>query len=207
MRENGSPSAFIFDLFGVVISFDDKLVYRRIAEHCESFDVAMSSLEDLVSHPDLIMSKIALLDIYAYVVDTCGFSLSFDDFQSVWLEPYTESVVGMESILRGLSSRYQLVLLSNVDTCYWAGVSTLHPELKYFHTRLVSCELGFAKPDPRAFRHAASAAGKTPSECLFVDDKLENIEAARALGFQAHLFRDVAGLQKVLDSVGTDYGC
>lgn len=202
MQNNPLPSVFIFDLFGVVISFDDQLVYRRISEHCPRPDAAMVVLDDLVSHPQLITSQISLVDIHNYVVEVCAYSKSYNDFMSHWLEPYTDSMDGMSEILQGLASRYPLVLLSNVDAAYWATMSSRHPELSYFHHRLVSCEIGVAKPDAEAFRQAADVAGVEPSVCLFVDDKLENIEAARSLGFQTHLFTGVPELKAALKASG-----
>ncbi len=52
---------------------------------------------------------------------------------------------------------------------------------------VATCTVGVHKPDAGAFLHAADALGLRPDEILFVDDKLENVEAARALGMQATL--------------------
>lgn len=50
---------------------------------------------------------------------------------------------------------------------------------------VATCAVGVHKPDAGAFLHAADALGLQPAKILFVDDKLENVEAARALGMQA----------------------
>lgn len=50
---------------------------------------------------------------------------------------------------------------------------------------LSMCSLGVHKPDVRAFVLAAQAMALAPAEILFVDDKFENVEAARAVGMQA----------------------
>jgi len=207
MQNSSVPSTFIFDLFGVVIAFDDQLVYRRIAEYCSSFDAAMIALDDLVSHPELITSQISLVEVYNQVVETCAYSQSFNLFRSQWLEPYSHSMDGMSEILHGLASRYQLVLLSNVDAAYWATVLSRHPELNYFHHRLVSFEMGVAKPDAEAFRLAVDAVSGEPSDCIFIDDKLENTKAALSLGFQSYLFKDVSDLRKELHRIGAEFAC
>ena len=61
-----------------------------------------------------------------------------------------------------------------------------------------SSELGVAKPDPEVFRLACRLVDATPEECLFVDDRSENIDAARAIGLEAHLFSDAAALAELL---------
>jgi HAD superfamily hydrolase (TIGR01549 family) len=108
----------------------------------------------------------------------------------------------MAGLVERLSAHYPLVLLSNVDCYYWKVVEAAHPELRHFDALLLSCELGLAKPDPEIFAHAARTAGAEPSRCLFVDDSPVNIDAARALDFQTHCFRDAPGLLQRLREVG-----
>ncbi|GGR83907.1 HAD family hydrolase [Deinococcus sedimenti] len=52
---------------------------------------------------------------------------------------------------------------------------------------VASCSVGVHKPDAGAYWHAAEALGVPPTGVLFVDDKIENVEAARALGMHALL--------------------
>ena len=197
-----TPSVFVFDLFGVVISFDDSIVYRRIAKYCAEPDRAMPALEDLVSCPKLITGQLTLFEIHRGLVENHGLSLTPNEFDELWREPYSESMVGMGIVLEALRTKYKLLLLSNVDAYYWTTVRARHPELKHFNSILLSCELSLAKPDRRIFAHAAATAGVSPADCFFVDDKLRNIEAARSCGFSAHLFNGVPGLRAALRRVG-----
>jgi HAD superfamily hydrolase (TIGR01509 family) len=109
---------------------------------------------------------------------------------------------GMADLVRSLSERYRLLLLSNVDSYYWEVVRSMHPELGYFDTVLLSCELGLAKPEPAIFRRASQVAAVAPQQCLFIDDTGENVTAARALGFRAHQFRDIGALRQDLRQAG-----
>ena len=196
------PSCLIFDLFGVVISFDDSIVYKRIAHYCAAPDQAFQALDDLVSRHDLITARITLQEIYHQIVEDHGLTLSYDAFHALWQKPYTQPMRGMGEILEALRSSYQLVLLSNVDAVYWATVPMRHPEINCFDKALVSCELGIAKPDHEIFAHAAKVADVTPTNCFFVDDKKENTEAASALGFSTHLFDGSRNLRKALGELG-----
>lgn len=51
-----------------------------------------------------------------------------------------------------------------------------------FEIIIISAEAGVAKPDPRIYQSALRAFGLAPGEAILVDDTLENVEAARALG-------------------------
>ncbi len=52
---------------------------------------------------------------------------------------------------------------------------------------LASCTLGVHKPDPSVFVLAAERLDLAPPHILFVDDRPENVEAARSVGMQAVL--------------------
>ncbi|HEX4811169.1 MAG TPA: HAD-IA family hydrolase [Nonomuraea sp.] len=71
--------------------------------------------------------------------------------------------------------------------------------LTYFADALVSsARVGVAKPDRRIYEIAAERAGVAPERCLFVDDRLPNVEAARALGMTGVHYRTVTDLAAVL---------
>ncbi|AQZ60122.1 unnamed protein product [[Actinomadura] parvosata subsp. kistnae] len=71
--------------------------------------------------------------------------------------------------------------------------------LTYFADDVVSsARVGVAKPDPRIYEIAAERAGAAPARCLFVDDRLPNVEAARALGMTGIHYRSLQDLAEVL---------
>jgi 2-haloacid dehalogenase len=53
--------------------------------------------------------------------------------------------------------------------------------------------MGVTKPDPRIYEMVEEDSGIAPERLLFTDDRAENIAAARARGWQAHLFDGPAG--------------
>ncbi|GAA2284423.1 haloacid dehalogenase [Nonomuraea roseoviolacea subsp. roseoviolacea] len=71
--------------------------------------------------------------------------------------------------------------------------------LTYFADAVVSsARVGVAKPDRRIYELAAELAGAAPERCLFVDDRLENVEGARSLGMTGVHFRAPADLAAAL---------
>jgi putative hydrolase of the HAD superfamily len=57
-----------------------------------------------------------------------------------------------------------------------------------------SAEVRLAKPDAAIFYTCLKEVRSRPEECLFIDDRAENVEAARALGMQALKFESVQEL-------------
>jgi putative hydrolase of the HAD superfamily len=76
---------------------------------------------------------------------------------------------------------------------------------KLFDTEFYSCHVGSAKPDLAYFWAVINKLAIQPSQMLFLDDKENNVQAARAAGLRAAVFdlsAGVKGLRRVLADVG-----
>jgi putative hydrolase of the HAD superfamily len=60
--------------------------------------------------------------------------------------------------------------------------------LDHFDQVTFSCEMGVIKPQPEIYRRAIEGLQIAPTEGLFIDDRPENIEGARAAGLRVELF-------------------
>lgn len=52
---------------------------------------------------------------------------------------------------------------------------------------VLSCEVGYAKPDPRIYRTALGRLAAEPGAALFIDDTPGHVAAAEALGLTGHV--------------------
>lgn len=57
--------------------------------------------------------------------------------------------------------------------------------LGLFDAAVISTQVGAIKPDPRMYAAILKALGADPADCLFVDDKPENLEGALKAGMRA----------------------
>ena len=57
-----------------------------------------------------------------------------------------------------------------------------------FDREFYSCHLGYAKPDPEYFRAILRSAALPAEAALFVDDREENVSAAKQAGMHAEIF-------------------
>ncbi|BDM74826.1 hypothetical protein HEK616_83130 (plasmid) [Streptomyces nigrescens] len=67
-----------------------------------------------------------------------------------------------------------------------------------------SARVGVAKPGREIYEIAAARAGVATHQCLFVDDRLENVEAAITLGMTGVHYREAADLQEALGFLPDD---
>lgn len=68
-----------------------------------------------------------------------------------------------------------------------------------FNPVLISYEIGASKPDPRAYQILLDRLKIAPDQCIFIDDRIENVEAACALGIHGILYQSPAQLKKELE--------
>ena len=74
--------------------------------------------------------------------------------------------------------------------------------LHHFKRFVLSFEVGSRKPEPGIYRDLIRQTGLPPQQCLFVDDKLPLVTAARAQGLQSWQFTSPAGFVRVLQQRG-----
>ncbi len=65
-------------------------------------------------------------------------------------------------------------------------------------TLVNTARIGVAKPDPRSYLIAAERVGAPAHRCLFVDDTLANVTAARETGMTAVHYRRTEDLREAL---------
>ena len=75
---------------------------------------------------------------------------------------------------------------------------------QYCGTFFSSCFLGVRKPGRRIYDMALWVAQVAPEHSLFIDDREENVEGARAVGMSAAHLRDPADLEGLLRSHGIE---
>lgn len=88
-----------------------------------------------------------------------------------------------------------VALLSNIDDRL-ARIIREFNLYAPFDPCLLSCEIGLEKPDPKIYEFLLKTMALPATSIVFIDDRIENIEAAQKLGFDAILFTSQNQLQK-----------
>lgn len=102
-------------------------------------------------------------------------------------EAYMKPVPGARDVLAALRARgLKVGVLSNTLPSIDRTLAALHLD-DLIDVAVATCEIGVHKPDAGAFLHAAHALDCPPETVLFIDDKIENVEAARRVGMPARL--------------------
>jgi glucose-1-phosphatase len=92
--------------------------------------------------------------------------------------------------LQSLRPRYKIGILSNA----WSDARTIHNARFKFDAwvdaAVYSAEVKLLKPAPRIYQLVLDQLKLPAGACVFVDDKLVNVQAAQAFGMQGVWYRD-----------------
>ena len=181
-----------FDLGGVVIALSYEQAVKRFEEiglsdarkHLDAFcqQGIFGDLEKGVITPKEFRTEISRL---------VGRELSHDECRYAW-HGYVEAVPqrNLQMLLRLRQLGYKVCLLSNTNPymMQWAMSNEFdgngHSIEHYFDHLYLSYQCKQMKPSPEIFRMMLEGQQSSPEETLFIDDGQNNIEAAKALGFQ-----------------------
>ena len=188
-NESGSKiSAVLFD-YGMVLSdvpeaADWRLLERVLDVEEEAFQAAYWKYRDAYDRGALSAQtywEIVARDLNK-PIDAAILRALIDADTVVWTQPNPVMMEWAASLNR---SGMKTGILSNIGDAMESGVLGRFPALAEFTHHTFSHRLGIAKPDAAIYRHAVEGLGVPVEEILFVDDREENIRAARVAGMVA----------------------
>ncbi len=109
----------------------------------------------------------------------------------------------MDWIARMKENGYRVYILSNYAARTFEQTKEELSFLSLADGAVFSFEIRKIKPEPEIYQTLLSNYGLKPEECLFLDDRPENAEGARALGMNAICFQ---GYGQAVREMETTYG-
>ncbi|MDQ0895477.1 HAD family hydrolase [Agromyces ramosus] len=198
-----SPRVVVFD-YGEVISrepttSDRALLVDRAGVAAEPFWTAYWAHRD-----GLDRGTTSIADYWRAVGHDTGVEFAAIDVHELWAIDHRSWLSvdpGTLGVLHALAAGgTRLALLSNAgaDFVGWLRHGSFAP---LFERVFVSGELQLVKPGAAIYEHVIAELGIEASDFLFVDNKSENVEGARAVGGDGHVFTDAAALESWLRSL------
>lgn len=184
----------MFDLGVVLVHLDYGPAIQRALPLCDPLKVAHSnSFLSLLGRTPIVdayeRGEMTDQDFFAAFVQHTGFRGSFATFADIWRSIFRENTPMIE-LGHQLARRYPVYLMTNASDLHVPWVFDHLPRLRFFKDYAASWELRAGKPDAVYYERALARFGVPAEGSLFVDDRPENVEAARRLGFTCVLYHD-----------------
>ncbi len=149
--------------------------------------------------------EITLRDYHAAAFKDAGANppITYDRFEQFWTGLLMEPTP-VADLLPALRKQARVWFLSNSNQVHMDYLRENYSFMALAEGVISSHEVGHRKPDKEIFRLALLRAGAEAGQALFIDDKFENVAAARELGINAHQYAGLPGLVGFLGEHGLE---
>lgn len=196
--------AIIFDFGNVLVAWNPYALFQRffpqgkqaVDDFLEEIHFMEWNLEQDRGRPfaDGIAQHSEIFPQYAHILAA---------YDKHWEDAIVGPIDGSVDILRQLKQAgYRLYGLSNHSAEKLPVTLRKFEFLGWLDDMVISGQVGLLKPDRAIFNLLLDKTGHSPEECIFVDDLVENVAAARQLGMAGIQFQSPQQLERELHEYG-----
>ena len=191
---------FLFDLGGVFFDWDPDHFYKNVFENIQEREFFLAEVcndqwnvqQD--AGRSIVEAELELIPKFPHYEKEI--KMYYKNHRKMIRGVFEESV----DILKKLKDKnYDCYVLSNWSAETFAGMTDDYPFLKLFDGLLISGEDKLIKPDHAIYQLARDRFNLNPEETVFIDDKRENIEAAKGLDFKTIHLTDPKNIEKEIN--------
>ena len=193
----------IFDIGNVLYRWDLRCLFAKLIDDPEELDWFLAH----VVTPEWHFQHDAGRPFADMVAERSREFPVYSDHIRSYSRRFPESipgpVEGMLDLVRALANRgVPLFAISNFGAESWAQFRPSAPIFDLFSDIVISGEEKLIKPDAAIYELALQRFSRRADQCLFIDDRPENIEAGEAVGIAGHHFTSATSLENELKDLG-----
>jgi 2-haloacid dehalogenase len=195
--------AVVFDIGRVLFHWQLGALFEKLIADREELDWFLANVVTEEWHfehdrgralADMIPERIALYPEY-------------ESHIRAYAERFNETIPGPVEGSHALVERLSgagvpLYCLTNFGDEFFAAFRPTQPIFDHFAEIIVSGVEKVAKPEARIYEIVEERSGRSGAQLFFTDDNPANIHAAKARGWDAHLFIDAQSLEAQLIAAG-----
>lgn len=195
--------AVVFDVGRVLFQWQLGALFEKLIDDAEELDWFLANVVTEEWHFEHDRGR-ALTDM---VPERIALYPQYESHIRAYAARFNETVPGPVDGSHGIVERLAqagvpLFCLTNFGDEFWQMFRPTQPIFDHFADIIVSGVEKVAKPDPRIYEIVEERSGRDGDALFFTDDNPANIAAARARGWDAHLFTDAASLEAQLQNAG-----
>jgi len=206
MKDTQHGKLFLFDIANTLVTFRSDLRTERLTALCNlPADELNAKLFTNPDSPGMLFDRglIVSSEFFDRCCEIMGVEPT-EKFAGAFRHGYQdifEPRPDVGELVRELAKTHELWLMSNTNVWHLDNVRTQFDYFHYFTSNCNSCDTSFVKPEREIFQIAVERAQRPAEELVFVDDKQDNVDAARAVGLTAILFTSSAALREQIQEL------
>jgi len=179
---------FLFDIGHVLVDFNYQDFLDTVAietgKPCEPLQA-----RDLEMHDAVETGHISDQEWVEHLNQSFGLSWTLDDLTRLWSRMFGINEAGCRLFREANAAGVAVYTLSNIAKHH---IDAIEQNWNGFFGgaagMFLSYRIGVRKPHAGIYQHVLKSLGVDGRQCFFIDDRPENIEAARSFGINAHRF-------------------
>lgn len=194
----------IFDFGKVLVDYDFEAFFRKYipdTERCQAFTPVLynEELQQLLDREERPFEVI----MEEWIEKNMEFEQEIRYFNEHYPEIVTNEVEGMYELLTKLKAEgYKLYGLTNWCSKVYLTMAQF-PIFKLLDGQIISSEEKVIKPEPEIYQRLFAKFNLKPEECIFADDRAEDIEGGKRLGMDGIVFTDSKQYERELRALTT----
>ncbi|NNC85613.1 MAG: HAD family phosphatase [Bacteroidia bacterium] len=197
----------IFDLGGVILDIDYHLTRDAFIElGIKNFDELYSQKKQDHLFDNFETGNISEDQFYNEIKKASGIDLTNKEIEGAW-NALLQTIPQKRILwLDDLKKEYRIFLLSNTNAIHIrAFTKYLHDSYgddmlkEHFEKTYYSSEMGMRKPNADIFEHVLSDNKLKMEETIFIDDSVQHVEGALAMGLKGILLNKGEKVESVLE--------
>lgn len=204
MGDSGDrPGAVVFDVGRVLFRWQLRALFEKLIEDERELDWFLANVVTEEWHFEHDRGKPLGVMVPERVALFPQYEAHIRAYATRFNETVPGPVEGTHALVRRLHERgVPLFCLTNFGDEFWDVFRPTEPIFDLFEDIIVSGVEKVAKPHRRIYEITEERTGRRGEDLFFTDDNPANVEAARARGWDAHVFTDAARLERQLGASG-----
>lgn len=175
----------IFDLGGVLVQWDPIHLYRKIFANEEEAVEFLNKICTYEWNLEQDRGRTIKEANQNKINEFPDYEAEIKAYYERWDEMFTGTIESNVDVMKHylVSDDHNVYALTNWSRETFPIALELFPFFGDFDGAVVSGEEGLIKPDPAIYKLLLDRYNLDPEESVFIDDRIENVEAAQALKF------------------------
>lgn len=175
----------VFDLGKVLVDFDYSIAARKVAARSSK---RIDNLHDVLGGSPLLVQfetgQLTQEQFFSEVRQMTGFTGEAEEFANYFADIFApmQSMIELHAGLR--KKKIPTYIFSNTNELAVGHIRRTYPFFSQFDGYILSYEVGAMKPHGKIYEALEKMTGRKGSQIFYIDDRLENVQAAAARGWQ-----------------------
>jgi HAD superfamily hydrolase (TIGR01509 family) len=180
-----APKVVVFDLGKVLVDFDYGIAARNLAALSK---IPAEKIQPLIEASPLLVEfetgRSTRDQFFRKVCDATGFCGDQSQFNLLFADIFFPIEPMIQFHARLQKAGVPTYIFSNTNDLAVTHIRSRFPFFSNFDGYILSYEHGAMKPDRKIYKVVERATGARGREICYIDDRLENAETGKAMGWQ-----------------------